>query len=66
MKIKLFLSAVICIMMAACGGPGNLDAESEELKTEILAADSLAAELEKEAKELEESMEKVDDLINDL
>jgi peptidoglycan hydrolase CwlO-like protein len=64
MRLKLLLVLVFGLMLAACSG--NVSKEEEALKQEVLTYDSIAFETEKLKQEIEESVEKLDSLINEL
>ncbi len=64
MKIYLFLIAFAAIMLAGCANPSTK--EDEALKNEVIINDSIAFEVEKVSEEIQESIIKLDSLINEL
>lgn len=64
MKIKL-LTVFAVLLFAACSGSSNKE-EKAIIEKEIIVNDSIALEMEKATTDLQESMNKVDSLINEL
>lgn len=64
MKIYIILITFAALMFAGCSSPSAK--EDESLKQEVLLNDSIAVEVEKVSEDIQESISKLDSLINEL
>lgn len=62
---KLLIPVFAALLLAACTGSSNKE-EQVAIEKEIVVNDSIALENEKAKAELQESMDKVDSLLNEL
>lgn len=63
MKKMLYAIAIASLFMMSCSGSSKEDAKA---KQEIMVNDSLANEADKNAAEIQQSVDKVDSLVNEL
>lgn len=61
----IIVSALIALLCISCSGSSNKE-EKAIIEKEIIVNDSIALEMEKATTDLQESMNKVDSLINEL
>ena len=67
MKKTIFIIALAAIFIAGCSGPSKKEAaEAAETEKLIMTTDSIAAELEQTADEIQESEVALDSLLNGL
>ncbi len=64
MKKIFYILAIASLLMASCSGAAKK--EDNKVQKEITTNDSLATDAEKNASEIENSVNKVDSLVKDL